>query len=121
MECGSDHNALVAEICLKLKESKKLIPRTKLNTEALDQYKLEVNKAIEEMKLEDNKTDNVEELRRKFKSAVLLSLKKTPRIDRPKKHGSYIILEQHKTNQEPKFLFLKWQPYNEVLNPDTYL
>jgi len=86
MDCGSDHNALMAEICLKLKKkSKKLIPRTKLNTEALDQYKLEVNKAIENMRLEDNETDNVEELWQKFKSAVLLSLKKTPRIDRPKK------------------------------------
>jgi len=49
MDCGSDHKALVAEICLKLKKSKKLIPRTKLNTEALDQYKLEINKAIEDI------------------------------------------------------------------------
>jgi len=85
MDCGSDHNALVAEICLKLKKSKKLIPKTKLNTEALDQYRLEVNKAIEDMRLEENETDNVEELWQKFKNAVLLSLKKTPRIDRPKK------------------------------------
>jgi len=67
------------------KKSKKLIPRTKLYTEALDQYRLEVNKAIEDMRLKENETDNVEELWRKFKNAILLSLKKTPRIDRPKK------------------------------------
>jgi len=157
MDCGSDHNALVAEICLKLKKSKKLIPRTKLNTEALDQYRLEVNKAIEVMRLEENETDNVEELWRKFKNAVLLSLKKTPRIDRPKKlwisHHTWELIkkreqikirgiredyqlteynelcrminqilrkekdqfinslckeiEQHKSNQEPRFLFKK--------------
>lgn len=46
MNCGSDHNALVVGICLKLNKSKKLIPRTKFNSESLDQYKLEVNKAI---------------------------------------------------------------------------
>jgi len=44
--------------------------------------KVEVNKAVEDMRLEENETDNVEELWRKFKSGVLLSLKKTPRIDR---------------------------------------
>jgi len=37
------------------------------------------------MRLEENETDNVEELWRKFKNAVLLSLKETPRINRPKK------------------------------------
>jgi len=46
----------------KFEKSKKLIPRTKLNTEVLDKYKLEVNKAIEDMRLEENETDNVEEL-----------------------------------------------------------
>jgi len=157
MDCVSDHNALVAEVCLKLKKSKKLIPRTKLNTEALDQYKLEFNKAIEDMRLEDNETDNVEKLWRKFKSALSLSLKKTHRIDRPKKpwisHHTWKLIkkreqikirgiregrqlteynelyrminqslrkekdqfinslckeiEQHKTNQEPRFLFKK--------------
>jgi len=43
------------------------------------------------MRLEDNKTDNVEELWRKFKSAVLLSLKKTTRLIARKNHGSHII------------------------------
>lgn len=38
----------------QIEKSKKLIPRTKLNTEALDQYKLEINKAIEDIRLEDN-------------------------------------------------------------------
>jgi hypothetical protein len=37
------------------------------------------------MRLEGNETDNVEELCRKFKSAVLLSLKKTLYIDRLEK------------------------------------
>jgi len=45
------------------KKRKKLIPKTKLNTEAFDQYKIEVNKAIEDMmKLEENETDSVKEL-----------------------------------------------------------
>lgn len=42
MECGSNHNALVMEICFKLKKStkKKLISKIKLNIEELDQYKI---------------------------------------------------------------------------------
>lgn len=70
---------------IEKKKNKNSLLKTKWNTEALVQYKVEVNKTIGDMRLEANETDNVEELLQKFKSTILLYLKKTPRIDRPKK------------------------------------
>lgn len=67
------------------KKNKNSLLKTKWNTEALVQYKVEVNKTIGDMRLEANETDNVEELLQKFKSTIVLYLKKTPRIDRLKK------------------------------------
>lgn len=46
----------------QIEKSKKLIPKSKRNTKALEQYKVELNKAIEDLRLEENETGNVEEL-----------------------------------------------------------
>lgn len=119
------------------------------------------------MRLEDNETYNVEELWQKFKSAVLLSLKKTPRTGQSKKpwisqHTGELIkkreqikirgvredhqlteynelcrminqslqkendqfinslckeIKQHKTNQEPRFLFKKVAALSRSFKP----
>lgn len=86
MDCGSDHNALVAEVCLKLQKNinSKLKP-VRWDSESTDQYSKQMAKALENMIMQHDKSESAEKLWKKFKEAMINSRKVLSHRDHPKK------------------------------------
>jgi hypothetical protein len=63
MDCGSDHNALVAEVCLKLQKNPKSKQKPfRWDSESTDHYSREVTKALKHRTMQRSEAYSAEKL-----------------------------------------------------------